>query len=518
MRELDRLAISQHRVPGEILMEQAGHDTYAVIRQSLGQLSDRKIVVFCGVGNNGGDGLVIARKLHSRGADVRVFIFGDLSRQSADSRLNRDMLTGCGVAWQSDPDDEMLRGALDGCYAVVDALLGTGIDREVSGRYRELIERINAQRAPVFAVDIPSGVNGDSGAIMGVAVRASHTVTYGLPKQGNLLFPGAGQGGTLHVTHISFPPELQRIEALQAELLVPAALPPRPPTGHKGSFGDVLFIAGAAGYYGAPALAAMAFLRAGGGYSRLAAPKHVIDVVATSAREVVFHPQAETVDGSLCAAAQSALLELCERVDMVVLGPGLSLQHKTQRLVSELIAAIEKPLLIDGDGLTVLASDLRSLLEARKAPTVLTPHLGEMARLTGKDKAALSKDPVTAARELAVQGNAHVVLKGARSLVASPDGMVAINLSGNAGMATAGSGDVLCGTISAMVGQGLLLHEAVRAGVFMHGFAGDLAAAELGQDGMVARDLLELLPRAMKTYREQRAQLLTDYYGVLRVL
>ena len=352
-----------------------------------------------------------------------------------------------------------------------------------------------------FSIDIPSGVHGDTGKVMGVAVRADYTITFGLPKAGNLLFPGYELGGTLYISHISFPPSLYDAGTLKIEINQPAELPPRARDAHKG-VGKALFIAGAASYFGAPYLAAMSFLKAGGGYSRLATPEPMTPFIAGKGSQIVFVPQKPTPSGSIALANEKALLELSTRMDIVVLGPGLSLDEETQQLARELAAAIDRPLLIDGDGITALGSDVQ-LLKERKAATILTPHLGEMSRLIQKSVTAINADKIDVLQRTAQELNTLIVLKGTHSLIGYPDGRVFINTNGNPGMAAAGSGDVLAGTIAAMFGLGLSLADAVRQGVFIHGLAGDLAAADKGEDGMTARDILDYLPPAMKTERNR---------------
>ncbi|MBU2234739.1 MAG: NAD(P)H-hydrate dehydratase, partial [Proteobacteria bacterium] len=266
-----------------------------------------------------------------------------------------------------------------------------------------------------------------------------------------------------------------------------------------------------AGYFGAPYFAAMSFLKAGGGYSRLAAPWSMTPFLATRGSEIVFVPQAETTEGSLSLKNKEALLALAGQVDMVVIGPGLSLADETQGLIRELAAGIEKPLLIDGDGITALAGEPQ-LIRNRRAPTVLTPHPGEMSRITGKPVSVIERKRIEILQETAADLHAFVVLKGARSLIGTPERRVFINLSGNPGMATAGAGDVLTGTIAAMSGLGLPLEEAVRKGVFIHGFSGDLAAADKGEDGITAQDILNYLPYALKQDREGLEEALAERY------
>ena len=517
MRQLDREASSVYGIPGAILMEHAGHAVYTRICDVMG-VRRRRFLVLCGTGNNGGDGLVVARKLHSAGAEVRVILAGDPALYSAESAQNFTMVVKAGLTHGMKPASAEVALALAWCDGVVDGLLGTGISRPVEGYYRELIEQVNVEHRRralrVFAIDIPSGVNGDSGRVQGVAIEADHTVALGLPKLGNLLYPGAGLGGRLAVSSISFPQALQNGAQLRSCVNQPQRLPVRHPDGHKGTFGDALFVAGARGYYGAPTLAGLAHLRAGGGYARLATPASVVPVAAGIASELVFVPQQETAAGSLALANEGALLELAERVDIVVVGPGISLDEETQELARRLTATVRKPLIVDGDGLTAI-SWRPELLRQRCAPVVLTPHLGEMERLSGQGKEALRADPVGATRRLAAELNAIVVLKGAHSLIGLPDGTVHVNTSGNSGMASAGSGDVLTGTITAAFGLGLPLIEAVRTGVFLHGLAGDLGAERVGEDGMVARELVDSLPAALFCYREAFEEITGDYYGKL---
>lgn len=499
MRALDKTAIEKYGMTQELLMENAGMAAFSVLSEKTG-IENKKYIIFCGIGNNGGDGLVVARMIHSNSGQVKVYLVGDAARFSGAASLNLEIATRMGVPIRGLGSVDDVKSQLRHCDCVIDALLGTGIDRDVSGLYGDVIEMINSSGKTVLSLDIPSGVNGDTGQVMGVAVQADYTVAFGLPKIGNMLFPGHVLCGELSVTHISFPPVMTTSGNLKIETCPILKLPPRNPDGHKGSFGQALFIAGSAGYYGAPYLSAMSYLKAGGGYSRLAGPASIIPFIACQASEIVFVPQKETSAGSISLENKPALLELANKMDMVILGPGLSLEPETQQIARELVTEINRPLLIDGDGISAISKNTE-ILRQRTADTILTPHLGEMSRLTKKTIREIEKSKINTVRQAARDLQTIIVLKGAHCLIGLPDERIFINLSGNSGMATAGSGDVLTGTIGAMFGLGLPVEKAVIKGVFIHGMAGDLAAARQGVDGTTAKEILEALPRAVKMDR-----------------
>jgi hydroxyethylthiazole kinase-like uncharacterized protein yjeF len=510
MRAMDRTAIEEFGIVEELLMENAGQAVYFTILKELG-IEGKRFLVFCGLGNNGGDGLVVARKIHSTGGAVEVLILGDPARYKGAARMNFDIVSRLPIDVRQLESAETVETKLAHCDAIVDAILGTGITRKVDGLYRDVIEAINRSGKTVFSVDIPSGVHGDTGQVMGAAVRADHTVTFGLPKMGNLLFPGYDLGGKLHVSHISFPPSITRADSLKVEISRPIALPPREKDAHKGDFGKALFIAGTAGTYEAPTFAALSFLKAGGGHCRLAAPRSITPFIANKGSGIVLVPQDETGAGSLALGNKQALLDLAQQMDMVVLGPGLSVEPETQRLVRELAGEIGKPLLIDGDGIAAIC-EASHIIQERKGETILTATRDEMSRLTGKHPGEIDKKKVDVLQHAARELNCTIVLKGARPLIGTPDERVLINMSGNSRMVTAGSGDVLTGTIAAMFALGLPLQDAVRQGVFIHGLAGDLAAEHEGEDGITAQDILEYLPFAVKLIREGLSEPLEARY------
>jgi len=461
-------------------------------------LKGKNFLIFTGSGNNGGDGLMLARKLHSSGGNVKIYMVGNPEKYKGAALLNYTIVKNIGIPVEKVVVNEKLIEEIRNADLIIDAILGTGIKRDVEGIYKEIIEAINENAKKVFSIDIPSGINGNNGKVMGAAIKSDYTVTFGLPKLGNLLYPGYEHCGRLYVSHISFPSSLY--DHIKIETNEPLTPPERKKDGHKGSFGDVLFIAGASRYYGAPYFSAMSFLKAGGGYARLASPSSIIPFLGAGGSELVFIPMKEK-DGSLSLHNEEEIIEISKDVDMAVIGCGLSLNEETKELVRRIIEKIDKPVLVDGDGITAVAES-KECLARRKAITILTPHPGEMARLVKKSIKDILENRIVVARQEAKNLKSIIVLKGAHSIIAYPDGKVFINMTGNSGMATAGSGDVLSGTIAAMYGIGYSIDEAARMGVFVHGLAGDIAAMKKGEDGITARDIMESLPDAMKMLRE----------------
>ncbi|MBN2735649.1 MAG: NAD(P)H-hydrate dehydratase [Spirochaetales bacterium] len=511
MQDMDKKAIEVYRIPEILLMENAALAAYRAMESWLKRKKQR-IIIFCGSGNNGGDGIALARKLHSEKHKVFVVLLSSPDKFGQSAQIHFQALKSMNIMIRDFEPLHDLEIKLAHCDIIVDALLGTGLARVIEGNYAKVVEMINRSGKKVISLDIPSGVNGNSGKIMGSAVKAHRTVSFGLPKQGNLLYPGFEQNGRLLVSHISFPPELytKADSEITVSINKPKALPPRAQDGHKGSFGKGLFIAGSPSYLGAPYFAAHGFMKSGGGYSRLAADKLVTSHVSHLAPETVLCPQ-NTKEGFLTLKNLPDLLELSEKSDIVTIGPGLGLAEESQELVLHFIKKCTKPLIIDGDGLTALSRDL-SVLQHRMAPSLLTPHLGEMNRLLSTTAAAMEHHEIDQAAGFCREHKIHLILKGAHSLIINSEGDVAMNLSGNAAMATAGSGDVLAGIAAALYCRYQNMDQAARASCFIHGVAGDLAARKIGPDGVTAREILDHLPRAMSIYDRKHKQVLKSYW------
>ncbi|PLX83619.1 MAG: bifunctional ADP-dependent NAD(P)H-hydrate dehydratase/NAD(P)H-hydrate epimerase [Desulfuromonas sp.] len=504
MRELDRRTIEEVGIPGVVLMENAGRGAAEHLCRRFASLKPGPVLVLAGKGNNGGDGYVIARHLLDRGWQVRTVVLASAESVGADAGVNLRALRNSGGDIDFAEDEGALRAALDkgrGDTLVVDALLGTGLTSEVRGAYALAIDWINDSGAQVLAVDIPSWLDGSTGCILGRAVRADSTVTFAFAKVGHAVFPGAGLCGELLTVDIGIPATVAD-GAGDALLLVESAeaaalLPPRPFSGHKGTFGHLLVVAGSTGKSGAAALTAEGGLRAGAGLVTLACPAGVHGVLETKLTEAMTAPLPE-VDGAVSLQALQALRFHWAGKEAVALGPGLGQTEEVRDLVRRLVRECPLPLVVDADGINALAPDPSPLGERSGRPAVLTPHPGEMARLTGGTVAEVEADRLGVSRDFARQYGVVLVLKGARTVVAFPDGRVRINGSGNPGLASGGMGDVLTGVIGGLLAQGMKVEEAATLGVFLHGLAADRILSRMGDAGMLAGDLLAEIPAARK--------------------
>jgi ADP-dependent NAD(P)H-hydrate dehydratase / NAD(P)H-hydrate epimerase len=507
MREMDRQAIEDNQVPGLVLMENAGRGAFDFL---MDEFEPHRVTVFAGKGNNGGDGYVIARHLLNHGVAVEVMLLAAKEDIQGDARTNLEALLKMGghvhaVRGMVGLDDN--RYEIARSDVLVDAILGTGLQSEVKGFYRQAIEFINGLAATnpelrVFAVDLPSGLNADTGQIMGAAVAADATATFGMIKTGQLSYPGARLCGNLALVDISLPRALY--EGVPYRLLnrarAAALLPERAEDAHKGSVGHGLVLAGSPGKTGAAVMAAESALRGGAGLVTLGGPAGLHAVLEAKTLEVMTEALPDTSEHQLGTAAVTRARELMTGMTAVALGPGIGRGPEVTAFVREVIASCSAPLVIDADGLNAAAEDV-SVFKQKAGPVIVTPHPGEMARLTGTSTAAVLADRLNVALGFAREHGVVVVLKGAFTIVAGPDGRAGYNPTGNPGLATGGAGDVLSGVILGLLCQGLAPFDAATLGVYLHGLAADLAAEDGSEEGLIAGDVMEFLPEAFKELR-----------------
>lgn len=503
MRELDRAAIEDWQVPGLVLMENAGKATADQIEENFDAIYPGPVTILAGKGNNGGDGYVVARHLTNRGWDVSTLVLAEQSDISGDARVNLDILLKSDAELRFVSDESTLEQELERLPTegvVVDALLGTGLTSEVRGIFRPAIDWINSTASAVVAVDVPSGIDATTGQVLGTAVLAELTVTFASAKVGQVIYPAVEFVGDLVVADIGIPRKLADqvdidhmfIDAEAARILLPS----RPASGHKGTFGHLLLLAGSTGKSGAAALAAEGGLRAGTGLVTLACPAHLNPVFETKLTEVMTVPLPE-VDGMVSMQALPDIERLWQDKSALALGPGLGTGEEVGGLVRRLVRDCPLPLVVDADGLTALVGHL-DVLQERSVPTVLTPHPGEMSRLLGCEIASIEADRIGTARAFAKEHGVILVLKGARTIVAEPDGTVFVNGSGNPVLACGGTGDVLTGVIGGLLGQNVPAIAAVLLAVYLHGRAADRLFETLGRAGGLATDLLREIPPTRK--------------------
>jgi NAD(P)H-hydrate epimerase len=502
MKLLDRRTIEEFHVPASVLMENAGLRVVEEIEAAWGPVSGKTVAVAAGKGNNGGDGLVVARHLRERSARVQVFLLAPPEQLTGETRANLERyqkISGRTLVMKEETLGD-LNQALSQSDLIVDALFGTGLSAPVTGLAARMIAAINASGKPVVAVDLPSGIHTDTGRVMGIAVKASVTVTFALPKRGLLLPPGSDHAGRLRVADIGIPPALVRQLPVSVQWMTPAevseGLARRPLSAHKGTFGHVLVVAGSVGKGGAAAMTSLSALRVGAGLVTLALPSGLEGTLPDRPLEIMTLPLPQTPDRSLGKGALEPLLKFAQDKSVAAVGPGLSTHPETALVVHGLIAQLTIPMVIDADGLNVLVGHLELLKQAR-APLVLTPHPGEMARLTGTSTHAVQADRLGVAADFVQRHPVTLVLKGAGTIIADRSGVLTVNSTGNPGMATAGTGDVLTGMIAGLIAQGHPPDQAARFGVYLHGLAGDLAGAEVGEVGFIAGDLIRRIPAAI---------------------
>jgi len=509
MRALDATTIDDLGVPSEVLMESAGR---AVVEHLIDCFASRvaagaRVEIVCGSGHNGGDGLVVARHLHQLGWPVRAHLVADRARLGAlvRAQLARAEAVGAPVLDVADGRIELAASAV-----VVDALFGTGLARPLEGAMEECVERMNALRragGALLAVDLPSGIHADTGAVLGVAAMADETVTISLPKSGLALPPGREHAGHVVVARVGIADVLptdgeapQRAAGVVTRAGIAHLLPSRPPSGHKGAFGHVLVVAGSEGKTGAAALTARAATRSGAGLVTIACPAGLNDVLEVKCTEAMTAPVGAEGARGWTLAALDRVLELAAERDVVALGPGLGTGDEPRRLVHALCERVEAPMVIDADGLNAIGRELGAL-KGRRAATVLTPHPGEAARLLGCSAREVNADRIAAATELAAGSECVVLLKGAGSVVADATGRVRVNPTGNPALGSGGTGDVLTGVVGALLAQGLEAFDAATAAAWLHGAAADGWAEIHGEAGLAAEDLADAIPSTAERLR-----------------
>jgi len=501
MRSLDSRAIDEYGIPGVVLMENAGRATVLAIRRWRGQLSGQVAAIVVGPGNNGGDGLVIARLLHQAGCRVVIYALVPPSAWGGDAAINwhivRKMRVTIVEVEKNQEVGSCQRGFAQADF-LVDAIFGTGLTRLVEGHYATVIELMNQSGRPIVAVDIPSGLDSDVGKPLGGCVRAELTVTYGLAKPGQVVQPGAEYVGRLEVADIGIPLAIVEESGGMTQLLerpeLAHWLPPRLPGSHKGAFGHLLILAGSQGKTGAALLAALGALRSGVGLVSLGVPQLLNAIIETSLMEAMTVPLAS--DYFLGLDDYAAIAEVLPGKDALVLGPGLGTDEESAGLVNRLYREVGVPMVVDADALTLLGKSLPA--QAGQGARVLTPHPGEMARLTGLTIPEIQADRMTVAATYAREKGVVLLLKGASTVIAGPDGRIAINPTGNPGMATGGMGDVLAGVIGSLLAQGVAAWEAACLGAFVHGLAADRLAKTKIRGGFLASEVAAELPAAFQ--------------------
>ena len=503
MRDADRRTTEEIGIPSLVLMENAGRQVVASMEATFDNLASLQVAVICGKGNNGGDGFVVARTLTERGIDTAVFLVGVAGDVRGDARVNLGVLRALEIdvveiadaaTWELHGSDVL---AAD---LIVDAIFGTGLSGPATGLVETIIADLNACSKPVVAIDLPTGLSADSSEAAGPSVAATLTVTLGAPKAALVLPPAERQAGSLVIADIGIPQSLiDSLDGPWLELItksrMAALVTPRVPESQKGDYGRIMLVAGSRGKTGAAHLAAAGALRSGAGLVTVATPASCQPILATLGVEYMTEALEETSDGQIAWEALDRILE--SDADVIAIGPGLGRSPSTMALVQAVVERAGVPLVIDADGLFAFVGESDRLMGRDDAEIIITPHPGEIARLTGMTVEAVQANRVDVARTFATTHRIHVILKGHRTVVATPDGKAYINLTGNPGMASGGTGDVLTGVVAAWFGQLLDPADAAQLAVYLHGLAGDLAAADEGEVAMVAGDVVDRLGDAV---------------------
>ena len=503
IQNLDRRTIQEFGIPGIVLMENAGRTTVDVIDKYFPAKNVKKVIIIAGTGSNGGDGFVVGRHLSNRGVEVEMLLLGHKEKVTGDAKVNLELYQKLRPVQELHCQEDLIKFQthIDHADLIFDAILGTGVNTDVRGLYRDIIDYINSLPNPVVSIDIPSGIDATTGKVLGTAIYADLTVTFGLPKIGLLIYPGIDRVGILEVADISIPPYLVREENIRVELMEAHELFPllrqRDRNSHKGSYGHVLMIAGSVGKTGAAAMSSNAALRVGAGLVTLGIPAGLNPIMEVKLTEVMTEPLAETDAQTLSTKSLPRIQELIEGKKVLALGPGISTHPETIAVVHHIICNSKTPLIVDADGINALG-EKPSVLHEAQCPIVLTPHPGEMAWLIGTSIKEVQDDRIGVARKFAKEYGVVLVLKGARTIIAEPNESIYINSTGNPGMASGGTGDVLTGMIAGLVAQGYTISEASRLGVFLHGYIADKITEQKGEVGLIATDIINRIPLTLK--------------------
>ena len=503
IQEMDRLTIHELGIQGVVLMENAARGAARVFMDHFTPSDNSHVVILCGRGNNGGDGYVMARYLHEKGLKVTVIVLSQLERISGDALVNLEIIRRMGLEVLEVPASDEWAGLsrmITGCDFVIDGILGTGLNSPVRGFYGQVIKEINALNKPVMAIDIPSGLNADTGQVMGLAINADLTVTFGFPKVGQVVFPGAELVGRLVRIDIGIPGIFANRAATRYNMSEPDDFSDliniEKQDIHKGNRGHLLVIAGSTGKTGAATLTALGALRAGAGLVTLGVPESLNPILESKLTEAMTVPLPETAEGSISLEAKGEINRLMEGKTALAIGPGLSTNDETTTMVRHIVAGCRLPMVIDADGVNALVNKLDVLTNCKES-AMLTPHPGEMGRLTGLKSSDVQYDRIGTAIKFVKEYGCFLVLKGARTIIAEPGGEIYVNPTGNPGLSSGGTGDVLTGLIGGFLARGWPMTKAAIGGVYMHGMAADLLAEYMGQAGILANELLTVLPGLM---------------------
>ncbi|MCP3872638.1 MAG: NAD(P)H-hydrate dehydratase [Desulfobacteraceae bacterium] len=508
MQDMDKQTIESFGLPGIVLMENAGRGAFDFLMRKFKDIGSKKVAVIAGRGNNGGDGFVIARYLMEKGIDVTVFLLSSKKKVTGDAKFNMDLYqTLCNKASTRGiieiPNIDTFKHQKTQIIhhdLFIDAILGTGLNSDVRGFFKDAIELINRSKKPIFSIDIPSGLHSDTGQPLGVAVKAHATATFAFAKIGHILYPGNTYTGELDIIDIGIPFFIEKEKNIPLSLInkeeIKPFFPSREFNSHKGSFGHVLVIAGSTGKTGASALCANAAMRCGTGLVTLGIAKSLNKIIEPQVIEPMTHPLPEKEKGLLTDNCFDKIQTLLKDKQALAIGPGLGTNTGTKKLVQKIIQKVKVPLIIDADAINCIADNL-TVLKKKKAPAVLTPHPGEMARLCNVTTKEIQANRIEFASQFAKEYNSILILKGAQTIISLPNGRSYICPTGNPGMASGGMGDVLTGIIAGFSAQGLTVDQASLAGVFIHGLCGDILSRNMGDFGFIASDMVQIIPETI---------------------